>query len=168
MARLFVAAWPSADVRAALAELPAADEPGVRRVPPQNWHVTLRFVGDADSDHLIALLGRAHLPRAVARLGPAVDRLDARQVVVPVAGVDSLAATVRDATREIGEIDRRPFRGHLTVARTKRGARTALVGVPFDTAFTVDEIAVVGSELTPAGAVYTTLATFPTVPTDAA
>ena len=34
--------------------------------------------------------------------------------------------------------------------------------------WTVDEIAVVGSELTPAGAVYTTLATFPTVPTDAA
>src|SRR5690606_27454237 len=79
---------------------------------------------------LAALLGRARLPRAVARLGPAVDRLDARQVVVPVAGVDSLAATVRGATREIGGIDRRPFRGHLTVARTKRDARTAPVGVP--------------------------------------
>ncbi len=164
MARMFVAAWPSADVRAALHELPAVNEPGVRRVPPQNWHVTLRFVGDADPDELIALLGHARPPRAVARLGPAVDRLDARQVVVPVAGVDELAAAVRDATREIGEIDRRPFRGHLTVARTKRGARTALVGVPFDATFTVDEIAIVGSELAPTGAVYTTLASLPTDP----
>lgn len=162
MARLFVAAWPSAEVRSVLRALPSDDEPGVRRVAPQNWHVTLRFVGDAEPDAAVALLTETALPRAVARLGPAIERLDARQVVVPVAGVDELAAVVRDATAPIGELDRRPFRGHLTIARTRPRARTRLLGASIDTAFTVHEVALVASQLTPDGPVYTTLATFPT------
>lgn len=162
MPRLFVAAWPTDDVRAALRALPARPEPGVRPVPEANWHVTLRFVGEADPDVLSDLLGRARLPRVIARLRPAVERLDALQIVVPVEGVDPLAAAVRAASGAIGELDRRPFRGHLTVARAKPGARSALVGVPFDATFAVDEVAIVASDLLSTGAVYTTLAAFAT------
>ena len=124
--------------------------------------MTLRFLGEADPATAIELLSAATLPAAKAVLGPAVERLDGRQVVVPVAGVDELAAAVRSATAAIGNDDRRPFRGHLTIART-RGAETSGVrGAPVTARFTIDEIALVGSDLQPSGAVYTTLATFPT------
>lgn len=162
MPRLFVAAWPDAAVRADLHRLPTPSEPGVRLVPPDNWHVTLRFVGDADADDLVALLSEADLPRTAARLGPAIERLDARQIVAPVAGVDELAAAVRAASESVGEIDGRPFRGHLTVARTKPGAPSTLIGAKVDAAFDVHEVAVVASELLPSGVVYTTLVTLPT------
>ena len=46
MARLFVAVWPSADVIEALCALRRKDERGVRFVRPENWHITLRFLGE--------------------------------------------------------------------------------------------------------------------------
>ena len=82
---------------------------------------------------------------------------------LPVAGVDELAAAVRETTGGLGERDRYAFRGHLTVARTRPGASSELLGVPIAATFEVAEVAVVASQLTPNGAVYTTLATFPTV-----
>ena len=99
MARLFVAVWPSEDAVAALTELRRKDQRGVRFVSPENWHVTLRFLGEADTDEVIGALDDAVLPPAVARLGPAVDVLSDRALVVPVAGLDDLADVVRDTDR---------------------------------------------------------------------
>lgn len=134
----------------------------MRWVPPENWHVTLRFVGDASPDEVAERLARASLPMATARLGPFVERLDRQQLVVPVAGVDELAAAVVRATDGVGEPARHEFRGHLTVARLRPGASSAVEGTPVDANFEVVEVALVASDLTPAGAVYTTVATFST------
>jgi 2'-5' RNA ligase len=163
MTRLFIAVWPSATAIDQLIALPRAGEPGVRWVPPQNWHITLRFLGDADVDHVAELLATTELPRAVAHLGPRIERLHRRQVVVPVSGVDELAHHVRSATAQIGEHDRRPFRGHLTVARTAPDASATIIGTGFDAAFSADAVALVASQTLPDGAVYTTVATFATV-----
>lgn len=162
MTRLFVALWPSDSALAALAALPAGDERDVRRVRPENWHVTLRFVGEAEVDELRWLLADAPLPRVTASLGPAIERLGRRQVVVPVDGIDELAHAIHRATIVVGERSERPFVGHLTIARLRPGARTALVGVPISATFDVDEIALVASDLTPDGPSYSTVATFPT------
>ena len=163
MARLFVAAWPDAETSAALHGLPdATSSSGERRVPPTNWHVTLRFVGEADATEVAALLDGAPLPRATALLGPRVERLDRRQVVVPVDGLDLLAAAVTRATKVVGEPARHRFVGHLTVARLGRDGSSGLVGTPFAASFEVDEVALVSSELTPDGPVYSTVARFPT------
>ncbi len=163
MTRLFVAAWPGTDAHDALAGLPRPDdEPGVRWVRPANWHVTLRFIGDADTGEVVERCANAVFPHAVARLGPVVERLDRRQIIVPVDGVDDLAAAVRRVTNGLGEPTRRPFLGHLTIARTKPGATSSAIGTPIETQFAIDEIALVASDLTPNGAVYTTVATFPT------
>lgn len=165
MPRLFVAAWPSADVATRLATLPPIDEPGVRAVPPANWHITLRFVGEIESAAVPVIRERlddAALPTADAVLGPRVQRLGRGQLVVPVAGVDELAAAVRDATSEIGAHDQHRFFGHLTVARTKHDARSTLFGIPFHASMPVGEVALIESTLEPTGAVYTTIATFPT------
>jgi 2'-5' RNA ligase len=162
MPRLFVAAWPDAATCDALDALPRPGERDVRWVRPANWHVTLRFLGDVDAGEVIERCGEAEFPSAVARLGPAVERLDRRQIVVPVDGVDDVARAVRAATDGLGERARRPFRGHLTIARTKPDVASSVLGTAIDVTFDVDEIALVASDLTPNGAVYTTMATFPT------
>lgn len=164
MTRLFVAAWPDAATIERLGTLHRRDEPGVRRVPDRNLHVTLRFLGEAEPETAIALLTAAELPDAAVTIGPVVERLGDRQIVVPVDGADRLAAEVRTATATIGVADRRRFRGHVTVARTKPGAASELPGTSITGGFTIDSVSLVASELTPDGAVYSTLATFPTVP----
>ena len=150
MARLFVAVWPDDVVIAALDRVEVTD--GVRPVPRANWHTTLRFLGDAEPGAVAARLSAVSLPAAELTLGPTIRRLG-RQLVVPVAGADELAAIAREATSGIG--DDRPFVGHLTIARGEPGA-------PFVASMRATEVALVASSLQPTGAVYTTLATFPT------
>jgi 2'-5' RNA ligase len=83
--------------------------------------------------------------------------------VVPVRGVDELAASVAAATKGLGSHrERRHFHGHITLARLSRRARPArALGLRFDATFDVDEIALVASTLTPDGARYDTIATWP-------
>lgn len=163
MTRLFVAAWPSAHVRSRLGDLTGSQPVvGERRVPFENWHVTLRYLGNADIDRVSERLRTADLPRVRAVLGPAVIDLDGRLIVVPVADVDRLAAAVRHATEGLGERDSRPFLGHLTLARVRNGATSALRGQPIDGSFEIDEVALVTSQTLPSGAVYDTMTTFPT------
>ena len=161
-ARLFVAVWPPLEVVEALAALRRKDEPGVRFMAPDLWHITLRFLGDTDVGLAIGALDAATLPAARARLGPAVDVLAERALVVPVDGLDAMAAAVTKATRRIGDLPRKRFTGHVTLARVKRHTRMpralgALVHAEFD----VDEIALVQSRLDHRGARYETLRTWP-------
>ncbi len=165
-ARLFLAVWPPVEVVEELMTLRRKDQRGIRFVPPESWHVTLRFFGDAVIEDVEDALDDVELPAAVARFGPAVDALGERVLVVPVAGVEELAATVTAATRTIGEPPpRRAFHGHLTIARIKRDARMPpALGAMVDGTFEVDELALVRSRLDPDGARYDTVATWPVPP----
>ncbi len=164
MARLFVAVWPPDEVAETLRALRRKDERGVRFVPPESWHITLRFLGDADPDEVAAALEHGRYERTTAELGPGVDVLKGHSVVVPVRGVDRLASEVARTTRELGsEAPRARFVGHLTLARMKRHARPpAVTGAHVQDAFEVTEIALVQSTLKSTGAVYDTLATYAT------
>ena len=162
MPRLFIAAWPDADTKRSLGRLPRPDEPGVRWVPTRNWHITLRFVGDADVDEVAARLAGAVLPRAEVLLGPRVVRLGTQLLVIPAAGVDELATAVRDATADVGQRERRRFHGHLTLARKQRDAKSEVYGASFEGAWAVDQVALVSSEMDHRNSVYTTVASFPT------
>ena len=163
MARLFLAVWPPEQVIETLRELPRKDQRGVRFVPPENWHATLRFLGDADPDSVAHAMNEAALPRAIARVGPAVDMLGTHSVIAPVSGLDDLAATVVEATTGLGTLDARPtFTGHITIARVKRGAIVGkVVGMLCGASFEVGDVALVESRLRPTGSEYTTLATWP-------
>jgi 2'-5' RNA ligase len=153
---LFVAVRPPADVLRALHRLPRPDQPGVRWVPPDQWHVTLRFVGDADVGALDrALADRFGAPVAAPTcvLGPKVSRLGRSVVCVPAAGLDELAAAVREATASLGEPpDPRPFAGHLTLARLRNRAACGLAGAAFSARFAVAEVELVSSRLGAQGA----------------
>ena len=153
--RLFVGIWPPPDIVAVLAGLPRPEHPGVRWTTEDQWHVTLRFLGEVADDDVPLLLdalrgaGTEAAPR-VASLGPATTRLGATNLVVPVAGVDDLAEAVRTATTPFGAPpEARPFAGHLTVARGRGGRRipTVLAGQAVSASWTVEEVALVRSHL---------------------
>ncbi|MEO1055750.1 MAG: RNA 2',3'-cyclic phosphodiesterase [Actinomycetota bacterium] len=162
MARLFVAIWPPDHVLDALGDLAQPRDQGVRWVDREKRHITLRFFRNADPDAIVDALDHVELPSAMAQLGPSIDVLSERSLVVPVRGIDDLAAVIGQATR--GEdAPRRRFYGHLTVARLARRARPhRSVGVRFSASFDVARVALVHSDLRPNGAVYETLAEWPT------
>jgi 2'-5' RNA ligase len=160
--RLFIGIWPSDDVVEALCGLPRKNRPGIRWLPPDNWHVTLRFLGDADADDVADHLDRTPIPGAIVRYGPGIDVLKEHTIIVPVHGVDELALVVAGATGELGtERPRKRFSGHLSLARLKRRARIPdVIGSPFVAEQQVDTIGLVASTLRPDGARYETLATW--------
>ena len=127
MARLFIAVWPTEEVVAELSSLPRKDQEGIRFVPAEKWHITLRFLGESEPDEVINALGDATVATARAHLGPAVELMAERALVVPVKGLDALADTVEKLTSHIGKTPRRRFVGHLTLARVKPHAPTPRV-----------------------------------------
>jgi 2'-5' RNA ligase len=164
MTRLFVAIWPPDDVLERLADIERPKDQGVKWVPQENLHITLRFLGDADDAEVADRLDEVLLPAATAVVGPAFDLLGERSLISPVAGIDELASVVQQAVRGLGtEPERRRFQGHITVARLGRTARPRRsAGTRFDATFEVTEVALVESTLRDTGAVYDTIATWPT------
>jgi RNA 2',3'-cyclic 3'-phosphodiesterase len=163
MARLFVAVWVPQDVADGLTSLHRKDQRGVRFVEPENWHITLRFLGETHPGDAIDALNAVRLQPATAVLGPAVDVLDERVLVVPVGGLDDLATEVARCTRGIGsEPAKKRFVGHITLARVKSQVpMPRTLGSLCSDSFDVPEIALVQSRLGPHGARYETIETWP-------
>lgn len=175
--RLFVAVWPPQELRRRLAALGRPALPGVSWTSAEQWHVTLRFLGEVapeavsalDAD-LLACAGGA-CP-CVASAGPTVRRLGRHLLVVPVAGLDPLARAVGAATAHeypMAVVGRHgdsrggveAWSGHLTLARARRPLAAASVPageVAWE--WTVERIALVASTLDPAGARYCDLAVY--------
>ncbi|MBN2624826.1 MAG: hypothetical protein JXA83_15715 [Acidimicrobiales bacterium] len=147
--RLFVAVHPPRDVEDVLAALHRPPRDGVRWTGPPDWHVTLRFLGEVDDPVPVAdALDVADLAPCQAVLGPAVAVLGRGLLVVPVTGVDVLAAAVVGATAHVGAPpDPRPFRGHVTLARARRGRVGGLAGEAVAARFPVTEVRLVRSNL---------------------
>ena len=160
VARLFVAAWPPPPIIELLATLPRPEEPGVRYTRSDQWHVTLRFLGSCSVDEATRAFDIIEANRCEAELGPSVARLGRAVVVVPVDGLQPLAAAVAGATREVGEPpDPRPFNGHITIARLRDRPACRVAGHRIRATFAVDDVHLVRSDLRPDGAVYETIAT---------
>jgi RNA 2',3'-cyclic 3'-phosphodiesterase len=99
----------------------------------------------------------------LASAGPATALLGPSLLVLPIAGLDHLAARVVDLTATLGEPPPlRPFSGHVTLARAKRGVRVGhLAGASLSATWPVCEVTLVASDLHPEGARYSTVAHFP-------
>ena len=132
--RLFVALDLPARVRAALAAWADAAAPAVvRRVPPDNLHLTLAFLGSRDEDGAAAVgarlpgLGRPLEPLRTAGALWLSPRRPSVLTVALRAGPDlasvrtELVAALEEASGF--EPERRPFAPHVTVGRVPRGAR---------------------------------------------
>ncbi|MBW3557614.1 MAG: RNA 2',3'-cyclic phosphodiesterase [Actinobacteria bacterium] len=168
--RLFVAVWPSPEVVSALRELPRPEaEPGVRWTGPEQWHVTLRFFGEVPDEAVgeveagVAALAGRQMP-APAVVGPATRCFGNSVLMVPVSGLDGLAAATVEATAGWGAPppERRPFVGHLTLARSwRRGPDLRQFGgQPVAASWTACELTLVRSTTLRAGARYDVLRRF--------
>jgi 2'-5' RNA ligase len=113
---------------------------------PERLHVTLRFLGEVADPASVVL--PSSLPPAVATVGTSVRRLGRDAVVVPVAGLDELAAAVVAATAGVGRPpDHRRFTGHLTLARSKGPVPAVELGPLAGASWPVAEVTLVRSAL---------------------
>jgi 2'-5' RNA ligase len=157
MPRLFVAVWPAPPVLDAIEALPRLPLAGARWTTRQQWHITLRFLGQADIAAVTTALDSVAAPAAEAVLGPRPRALGRSVLVLPVNGLDEVAGAVQRATAHLGRPpERRPFRGHLTLARATNGALPK-PSFELSASWRVEEVALVESHTHPAGAVYDTL-----------
>lgn len=133
---------------------------GVRYTTREQWHVTLRFLGEVAVREAADAFTQVAFAAAEAVVGAAVARLGKSVVIAPVHGLDAVATAVSIAMDGVGDPpDYDVFTGHLTLARLKGRARPAMLGAPIEARFAVREIHLVRSELAPQGSRYETLAT---------
>lgn len=156
--------------------------PTARFTSPGAWHVTLRFLGEVTDDRLEKMIAMGAAAASSAR--PATARLEGigafpgpsrpRVLWVGVRDEDgALAALAADLERRArrARFDKevRPWRPHLTLARFRVPARPGPTEGLFhqeakalDTsAFTVEELVLFRSHLSPRGAAYEAVARTP-------
>jgi RNA 2',3'-cyclic 3'-phosphodiesterase len=179
VARAFVAVRPPAAVLAAVAAsvTPVREGglvPGARWATPEQWHLTLQFLGNrVDLDAVAAALDPLHTPAGAARLGGSGAFPSAKRARVLWLGVvegsellTGLAAAVGSLLAPLGyEPEARPFHAHLTLARLGRpagvqGAVDALGAGPVGEPWPVGEIVLYESVTRREGAVYREHASF--------
>ncbi len=166
-------------VRDAIGAFPVLDPPW-RWISPENYHITVKFLGEVAGDVTPSLHDAA--VRVAARVAPfriSFSRFGgfpslARPRVIFFAvsdGADRLDELASLVDREMEHNgfarERRPFRAHLTLARITRrlspGLREALESVPQLPAATsqaVDRFVLMCSHLSRAGARYEEIGTF--------
>lgn len=155
--RLFVAVWPRSEVVRQLAALPRPQLPGVRWTRPEQWHVTMRFLGWTGFDAAVEAFEAGTGQACTAVMGPETARLGRGVLEVPVAGLDQLAEAVTRATAAVGRPpESRHFHGHLTLARARAPRDLAgLVGLPAAATWPVGELTLVSSVTGRGGSHYT-------------
>lgn len=129
--RAFAAVAIPPEIRAYLADQLARTRIPGKVVPPDNWHVTLRFLGSVDAvtyDRFLGALSEADLggPFGVRLGGLGAFPRESRATVLWV-GVDrgtdhlgDLAAVAEEAAQDAGLApEGRPFHAHLTLSRVR-------------------------------------------------
>jgi 2'-5' RNA ligase len=172
---MFVAVWPDESTRKCLLSLRLTPFQGVSFVRPEQWHITLRFLGEVEDGLVPAItdsLESAAKTLAAVRceVGPRTAWFRSDRVLqIPARGLDHVARAVHAATIPIipdsSEGGLR-FTGHLTVARAQgrfvdSAARTDLATIPIISTFDVDHFDLVKSEAANGGPGYTTVARLP-------
>ena len=171
-----MAVRPPESVLAAVARAVDAGRPvrdGLRWEPPDHWHLTLQFLGPLPRlapvvDALAAAAARVRpFPFRFGGAGAFPTAKRARVVWIGAAEghpeMVGLAGAVSAALGPVGyEPERRAFRPHLTLARLKVpgdvGPVLAAIGPgPVGADFTVGELVVYQSRLSPKGSTYTVL-----------
>lgn len=137
-------------------------------MPEENWHVTVRFFGEAHPREVAEALATVRVPPTQVRLGPVVELLSDHSVIVRADGLDEWAAAVARATRGLGDAPlRRRYVGHLTLARLGRQVRRgrarppAVLGTPLSASFPATELTLVASHLDHRGARYDVIERWP-------
>ena len=153
--------------------------PGLRWVPPEKLHITLRFLG-ATRDDLVGTL-RERVEKAVSsrppftlRIGPPGCFGSRRSPRVLWYGLEAGAEPLEEIAGDLEKIarklrvepEKRPWRAHLTLARNPgseavSGWEEALEGGLVGLEQAVERVTFFSSRILPGGAVYSVLWTAP-------
>lgn len=128
--RLFLALWPDEAVREQLAAhagqwlWPA----GCARYAPADWHVTLHFIGDVDTEQVAAIAACAEVPFQAFDLALDQPKLWARGLAVLCAS--EVPVALQALHERLGRVlrqrdlvlDARPYVPHVTLARHAEAA----------------------------------------------
>ena len=167
--RLFFALWPDDSVRRQIVAAcgGAIQAAGGRPIPPENYHITLAFLGNVTADRADAVRSAARAvsfpPFTVAldRTGywprPRVAWLKPAVCPPELAG---LAADLWAALAPIGfTADSRTYKPHVSLVRRVPGGLGSRLPEPVS--WPVSEFVLARSETRPEGAVYTLVERFP-------
>ncbi len=121
--RCFVAIPLSTSVTSRLVALEPAAAPGIRRVEPDQMHITVRYLGERDLDEVSAVLSELSLPELEVEVG-GVGSFQARDGatvlwagVLQGSGLTELHRAVSEGVAALGiEAERRPYNPHITLA----------------------------------------------------
>ena len=152
--RLFVGVPVDEATRLALMRQLPRNLPG-KQPPPENWHLTLRFLGSTDASRRDMIIERL----ASTRLGPPFDLSFDRLGAFPSSGraqvlwigtasghdrLESVARKVEEISRSVGfDAEHRPFTAHLTVSRMREPLSVAAIlsrARPIQVTMRVEEI----------------------------
>lgn len=145
---------------------------GVRWVPPENLHVTLKFLGPCDTKHIPDIVSamrkaseRLPISLKVGGVGGFPSQGSARVIWVGASDeqqrLEGVFAEIEKGAAKCGfPREKRRFRPHITIGRSKRGVRLP-AELPASAeglaALEVVEVALFSSELGPGGARYTVI-----------
>ncbi len=174
--RVFVAVPLPDEVRMALADrLEPLAMPG-KVVPPENWHITLRFLGWTDDvafDRMLAALDESDLGSPfnvmLGRMGAFPRPRSATVIWLAVSEgltrLEELATIAEEAAQSAGfGPEERPFRAHLTLSRVRPAEDASDLLDSFqgaDLGWRCGSVVVYRSHLGRDGARYEPLETFP-------
>lgn len=147
---------------------------GVRTSPPGQLHITLRFIGDIDDERtdevadIVSKAVKGVRPGRITLKGtgafPNVKRPRVIWTGIDTAlPLEKIAERISEGLDSAGiPYDPKPFKPHITVARVRNNANVSTIlrkysDMEFAT-FICPSVKVMGSELTPNGAVHTILA----------
>ena len=178
--RLFLAVTPPPQelLRVQRATLALRDEfPAARWIPPENQHVTIKFLGAVEEPRMQSLVdacrglapGLASGPATMSGLGvfPAARRATVlwAGIVDASGGLAALEGSVAARCAELGwPREKRPFSPHLTLARFRAPTRvdptTLSAGAIEGQEWPIDRFQLYRSRLSPKGARYEVLHEF--------
>jgi len=171
--RLFVAAYPPADIAAGLlASTTALNIPNAKLVSPEQLHLTLHFIGDTDARQLPDV--HESIARSVSGLTPACLRITHLETMPPrrphlIAAILSPHATLSELHRRLAHrLARnlnekgRPYLPHMTTARFRNEQQPEITH-PLEPApeFDLTEVLLMRSVLHSSGAEHRIEARFP-------
>ncbi len=168
--RLFVGLVPSGESLLRIEGMaPMVLPPESRRVPSSALHLTLAFLADfpeVELDHLKQLLWQEVFSQGVSAFSLRPSRLYWQRATLwlELEGSPRLEATAEKLHDVLGIPFRRPFRPHITIARTRSKYRSALGSYPLfmgKEPLFFPEAYLLRSHLQPTGAVYERLMRYP-------
>lgn len=152
---------------------------GIRWIPPQNYHITLCFIGDVRNTEIPAIIDAAApiledvKPFPVEFAGPGMfgPKQNPRVLLEKIADTDNMLQSLRlallPALKNWTRWNENSFRPHVTLGRAKRSGitRSDVLLKAADThaniaVFQASGVVLFKSELLPTGAVYTPIYNF--------